>query len=151
MDRPFHFRLERVRSLRERAEDQAREELASGLAHRRDGLAALQAADAAARDALDLTRGALRSGSTGADLLAAQAFAERTRSSRESAALDLDRRDAEVDARRAALLAAASEREVLDRLKRRARASHEAESARRAQGVLDEIALTIHRRAQAAA
>lgn len=151
MDRPFHFRLERVRSLRERAEDQAREELASGLAHRRDGAAALQAADSAVRDALDLTRDALRSGATGIALRGAQAFVERTRSTRESAALDLDRRDAEVDARRAALLAAASEREILDRLKRRARAIHEAASARHAQGVLDEIALSVHRRARAAA
>jgi flagellar FliJ protein len=56
-----------------------------------------------------------------------------------------------VDARRVALVAAAREREVLDRLERRARARHEAESARLEQGRLDEIALAVHRRAQVAA
>ncbi len=151
MDRPFTFRLERVRSLRERAEDQAREELAKGLAHRHDGLALLQAADRAAAGALDATRGTRLAGATGADLGAAHAWADRARRSRDAAALDLDRRDAEVDARRTALVAAAREREVLDRLERRARARHDAERARAEQGTLDEIALAVHRRAQAAA
>jgi flagellar protein FliJ len=151
MDRPFTFRLERVRSLRERAEDQAREELARGLAHRHAGAEQLQAADRAACAAHDLTRGTLRAHATGADLLAVQAFVERTQRSRQAAALDLDRRDAEVEARRATLLAAAREREVLERLQRQARARHDAENARLAQGALDEIALSVHRRAQVAA
>jgi flagellar protein FliJ len=150
-DRPFTFRLERVRSLRERAEDQAREELARGLAHRLDGASALQAADAAADAAHDLTRGTLRAGAVGADLVAMHAFVEHTQRSRQTAALDLDRRDADVEARRVALVAAAREREVLDRLERRARARHEAENARLEQVVLDEIGLAVHRRGQVAA
>ncbi len=44
VETPFTFRLERVRSLRERAEDQAREELARELAHRARGEAILREA-----------------------------------------------------------------------------------------------------------
>src|SRR5215211_5590295 len=43
---PFTFRLERVRALRERAEEQAKEEYAASLAHRLDGVALLRAAAA---------------------------------------------------------------------------------------------------------
>lgn len=151
MSRPFAFRLERVRSLRERAEDQAREELARGLADRREGEAALQAADHAAGAADETTRSVLRTGASAADLLAAHAFAERTKSRRHAAVADLQAREAEVASRRAALVEAAREREVLDRLERRARSRHDAEHARVEQGTLDEIALAVHRRAKAAA
>ncbi len=44
MTRPFQFRLERVRALRERVEEQAREELASSLSVRMKGEAMLRAA-----------------------------------------------------------------------------------------------------------
>ena len=151
MSRPFTFRLERVQSLRERAEDQAREELARGLARRVEGAEQQQAADHAAGAAHELTRGALRAGTTGADLLAVQAFVERMQRSRHAAALELSGRDVEVEGHRVALVAAAREREVLDRLERRARSHHEAESARLEQGTLDEIALAVHRRARVAA
>ena len=49
-------------------------------------------------------------------------------------------------ARRAALAEAAREREVIEQLKRRRRADHDAEVLRLAQISLDEIALTVHRR-----
>lgn len=150
-DRPFTFRLERVRSLRERAEDQAREELARGLAHRLEGERHLQAADQAVIDARDVSLGTLRGGAQAADLVAAHAFLEHTHRSRQSAALDLDRRDADVQARREALVVAAREREVLERLERTARARHDAENARLEQVVLDEIGLAVHRRGQVAA
>src|SRR3954462_7252979 len=42
--RPFNFRLERVRALRERFEDQAREDLAASLSVRLKGEAMLRAA-----------------------------------------------------------------------------------------------------------
>jgi flagellar FliJ protein len=151
VSRPFAFRLEKVRSLRERAEDQAREELAQGLAHHRAGVAQLQAADHAAGAAHEATRDTLRTGATAADLLAAHTFAERTQTQRRTAVVDLQARDAEVAARRAALVAAAREREVLERLQRRARSRHDAEHARIEQGNIDEIALAVHRRAQVAA
>ena len=152
MENPsFTFRLERVRSLRERAEEQAREELARGLTHRLQGEALLQQAAGAARAAREATLGTAMRGASGHDLIAAQAFSERREAERQAAALDLSRREAEVDARRTALTAAAREREVIERLERRARAEHQAECARREQIALDEIALTVHRRGKLAA
>jgi flagellar FliJ protein len=143
----FNFRLERVRSLRERAEDQAREELARELSHRVRGEALLReaaevvdAARASGRDAV------LREGVSGADLLAAQAWLERAERRRVDSAAELSRRDAEVAQRREALAAAAREREAIERLKRHRRADHDAEMGRRAQAALDEVALTVHRR-----
>lgn len=147
----FTFRLERVRSLRERAEEHAREELARELTHRVRGRALLmQATDAvsAARDAGRDT--VLTPGASGADLLAAQAWMERLERRRLDAAADLDRREAEVARSRAALADASREREAIERLKRKQRAAHDAEVLRQAQIALDEIALTVHRRATAA-
>ncbi len=148
----FTFRLERVRSLRERAEEQAQEHLARGLSDRLKSEALLQQAAGAARSAREATLGtALGGGATGHDLIAAQAFAERREAERQAAALDLHRRETEVAARRTALAAAAREREVIERLERRKRAEHVAECARLDQIELDEIALGVHRRGQVAA
>src|SRR4051812_7129387 len=124
--RPFQFRLERVRELREHAEDQAREELASSLAIRMKGEAMLRAAADEMGAAQDARRSATANLS-GAELLALQAYLERTERRRESAALELDRREAEVDARRAALTVRSQERQVLERLKERRHADHRAE------------------------
>ena len=119
---PFIFRLERVRSLRERAEEAAREELARELAHRirgeamlREAAHAASAARAAGRDTV------LAAGTSGSDLLAAQAWIERSERRRLDAAAELGRRDAEVERSRAALAEAAREREAIERLKRRRR------------------------------
>jgi flagellar FliJ protein len=147
---PFQFRLERVRSLRERAEEQAKEELAAGLAHRRRGEVLLQQATYQAGQARTLARNTVLAGASAADLLATQAWIERAEREREAAALDLDRRDAEVDARRTVLARAAGDHEVVQRLRTRARAEHDALHARLEQANLDEIALTMHRRAAAA-
>jgi flagellar protein FliJ len=147
----FTFRLERVRSLRERAEEQAREELARGLSHRMRGEALLHEAQAATQAAREHTRGAAGQGATASDLMAAQVYLERKERDGHAAELDLDRRDAEVEARRVALAAAAQEREVIERLKRRRQSEHAAETARVEQGELDEIALSVHRRGQVAA
>jgi flagellar protein FliJ len=148
----FTFRLERVRSLRERAEEHAREELARELQLRLRGEALLREATHAVSAARDTGRGAFqRFGATGADLIAAQAFMERTERDRREAALDLDRQDAEVEARRQALTEAAREREAIDRLKERRKADHEREVARREQVALDEVALAVHRRGKVAA
>jgi flagellar protein FliJ len=142
----FVFRLERIRSLRERAEVRAREELAHELRLRLRGeamlLEATQAAAAATRTGRDVTL----SRTSGMDLIAAQAYIERAERERREAALDLDRQDAEVEARRAQLQDAARDRKVMDKLEERQRADHQAEWARRSQGALDEVALTMHRR-----
>jgi flagellar FliJ protein len=149
----FTFRLERVRSLRERAEDAAREELARELTHRLRGEALLHEATQVASEARQAGLGTATrpGGASGADLLAAQAWIERSERTRREAALDLDRRDAEVDARREALAHAARERQVIEKLKTRRRADHEREWARRAQIDLDEVALGVHRRRRVAA
>jgi flagellar FliJ protein len=151
VQQPFTFRLERVRSLRERAEEQAREELARGLGVRLRSEALLEQAAAAAAAAREASIDTRLRGATARDLIAAQAFIERKELDRQAAALDLDRQDAEVEARRTALAAAARDREVIERLERRKRAEHAAESARIEQIELDEIALAVHRRGRVAA
>jgi flagellar FliJ protein len=147
----FTFRLERIRSLRERAEERAREDLAHELRLRLRGEAMLLEATQAASAATQTGRDAVTSRTSGLDLIAAQAYIERAERERREAALDLDRQDAEVEARRALLQTAARERQVMDKLKQRQRADHEREWARRAQGALDEVALSVHRRGQVAA
>jgi flagellar FliJ protein len=146
----FNFRLERVRALREREEEHAREELASSLAVRMKGEAMLRAAQEDVDGAQQVRRQSSTAALSGAELLALQAYLERAERVQESAALELDRREAEVDARRAALATRAQERQVLERLKDRRRADHNREHDRREGVLLDEMALAAHRRAGAA-
>ncbi len=148
--RPFNFRLERVRALRESFEDQAREDLAASLSVRLKGEAMLLAASESFDEAQDTRRQTAALEMTGQDLLATQAYIERTSRARMAAELELGRREAEVDARRTALLAAARERQVLERLKERRKADHRAESERVEGALLDEMAISSHRRAGAA-
>jgi flagellar FliJ protein len=147
----FRFGLERVKGLREQAEDSAREELARELALRMRGEAILRQAAAAAAAAREAGRESAVRGASGADLLAAQQWMEVADRRRREAALDLDRQDAEVDARRAALVEASREREVITRLEARRRDEHRREVDRLAQIELDEVALTVHRRGGVAA
>jgi flagellar FliJ protein len=140
------FRLERVRSLRERAEERAKEELAAGLAHHRRGEALLDEATRVAGAARSAAHEAVLGGASGADLRAAQAWADRAERARQSAALDLDRREAEVDARRVVLARAARDHEVIERLKARRLDEHRRADAGRQQAALDEVALAAHRR-----
>jgi len=148
----FTFSLERVRSMRERAEDQAREALAQQLTAERESEELVQAAAAAAGAAREAGLGTvMRGGATGTDLIAAQVWIERSERTVREAALERDARSAEVEIRRSALAVAARDREAIERLKERRRADHEAEWARRAQGALDEIALAVHRRRTRAA
>jgi flagellar protein FliJ len=147
----FTFRLERVKSLRERAEERAQEDLANELRLRMRGEAMLMAATDAASAAVETARTVTHARPSAGDLIAAQAYIERAQRSRHEAALDLDRRDAEVAARRSALQTAARDRQVMDKLEERQRADHQREWARRAQVDLDEIALGVHRRGVQAA
>jgi flagellar FliJ protein len=151
VNRPsFTFKLERVRALREQTEERRKEELAASLAHRIKGEAMLTAASQNVEVARRTQRETATAAVSGHDLLAAQAYLERVERERESASLALDRTDAEVDARRSLLQAAARERQVLEKLKERKRAEHKAEADRREGAALDEMALTIHRRGRAA-
>jgi flagellar export protein FliJ len=99
--RPFNFRLERVRSVREAAEEQAREDLAASLALRLRGEGMLKAAEAELAAARETRRSAGSHMSvSGVDLVQAQAYLEHAERRREARMLDLDRCDAEVETRR---------------------------------------------------
>src|SRR5687768_4773388 len=100
MSRKFAFRLERVRALRERAEDTAKEELAGAMTERERWAARLADAGSRLDGARSAQLGATSGGMSAAHLLAHQAFLERAEREKETAELDLDRQDAEVDARR---------------------------------------------------
>ena len=148
----FTFRLERVRTIRERAEARAREALTFELRNRAEGEALLRDATDAVSAARDQGRTTVTSGRISAsDFISAQAFLERTERLRAEASIELSRREAEVEARREALTAAARDRQAIDKLKERRKAEHEAEWARRSQNTLDELALAVHRRGGAAA
>jgi flagellar protein FliJ len=146
----FTFRLERVRTIRERAEERAREALSNELRNRADGEQQLR------QDALGVAREQGRSSvATGrvvraVDLIAQQTYLERAEQVRVEAALELDRRDAEVAVKRAHLADAARDRQAIDKLKERQKAEHDAEWARKSQNTLDELALAVHRRGVAA-
>jgi flagellar protein FliJ len=145
--RPFNFRLERVRSVRERAEEQAREDLAASLALRLRGEGMLRAAEAELESARDARRSTgTHAAVTGTDLLAAQAYVEHAERLRQARMLDLDRCDAEVETRREALIEAARKREALERLKEKQRQEHAVEAERVAGAALDEMSLNMHRR-----
>lgn len=146
MNRPFQFRLERVRALRERAEDSAKEELAASLSHRLRGEALLRAAAERVDGALSAHRHAAGVSVSGAQLIATQTYLERAERARVAAAEDLHRREADVEARRGALIEAARERQALERLKERRRADHVAAAGRADGQALDEMALAMHRR-----
>ena len=144
----FTFRLERVRSLRVRAEDQAKEEYAASLAHRLEGEALLRSA-AATRDRARSEARTVGAGASGTDLLASQAWLERLELARQAAELELDRRGAEVEARHVALVNAARERHALERLAEKRRAEHALDMNRREAYELDELAAAGHRRRNA--
>lgn len=147
---PFKFRLERVRALRESVEDQAKEELAASLSVRMKGEAMLEAASESFAQAKATRRGATEIAASGDQLVAAQAYLERTEQARLAAELELGRREAEVDQRRIALQSAARERQVLERLKDRRKADHIRELDRREGVLLDEMAIVGHRRRERA-
>ena len=143
---PFRFGLERVRELRAHAEDRAREEFAASLTRREHDAAALAAASELVRQAREARRDGSGAPLSGQDLIAHQLWLERVESDRRQAELDLARREAEIESRRQALDAAQQRREVIERLRERHRAEHQAADARRTGAALDEMALSIHRR-----
>jgi len=150
----FDFGLERVRKVRAHAEDCAKEALAASLAQRLRGEAVLRSVD----EQLRAAHGAHADAVTGAEVTVdaimlrhRQAYLERLERTKLVAALELDRADAEVDARRQVLTGASRKREVLDRLHDRQAAAHAQEFARHQGALLDEIALQAHVRNRMAA
>ena len=149
----FTFRLERVRTLRERAEEQARESLTQEIRHRDEGLTLLDEARANVRAARDMNRNAMAAGglTSAVNLRAIQSYVERTEQLQNGAALELSRREAEVAVKREHLAAAARDRQAIDKLKERQEAEHNADWSRKIQNTLDELALAVHRRGAATA
>ncbi len=141
---PYRFRLERVRALRERHEEQAKQELATAMARRHQ--CEQRVDDAAQR--IEIAREAqTQVGSfSPEDLLARQAYLERVEHLHESGLESLRRHEDDVAGRREALTEAAQARQVLERLKAKGLAQHQREQARLETVALDEIAINGHRR-----
>jgi flagellar export protein FliJ len=137
----FRFRLERVRVLRERKEQQARQELAQAIASRANTAAELRAAEAHLEQAhSDHRARAIEVQTLNADeLIARQAFLERIEAQRGAHAQELQRREAIVAERDVKLTVASSEHEMLKRLSERRRGEHERAASSREQGALDEM------------
>ncbi len=145
----FRFRLERVRALRERREDLARQALAKAIVERsssQDRLSTIEAHLERARSEQRLTGAATVSA---AELQARQTFVEHVESQRLAGARELARHEHLVADRDADLGRAAREREMLERLKERHRAEHRRAVQRVEGNALDEIAIDRFRRSAA--
>ena len=142
----FRFSLERVRALRERTEDEAKEALAGAMQDQlRSERGVREAAEAVAR-----ARDAHRDGSSGpvdvTRLIAQQAYLERSERAQLTSQEMLERSEAKVARRREVLTEAARDRQALEKLKEQRRFDHERELARQETITLDEIALNGFRR-----
>lgn len=144
-----------MRWLRQQTERRAQEELAASLGRHREGEISLLEVDASIERAHESERAAaaapgeelLRSGD---ELVAMEAYLVRLAGTRAAAARTLAERESEVDARRRSLIAAARERQALDRLRGRRLGEHRLAAARAEGAQLDELALAAHRRGRAA-
>jgi flagellar FliJ protein len=147
----FRFRLERVRALRERREDLARQELAKAVSRLTGSRSRLDAVDADLERVLAEQRVATSAASTveAAELRARQAVVERIEAQRVTDARELRQREADVAERDSELGQAAREHRMLERLKERQHAEHDREAGRRESIVLDEIAIDRFRRSAA--
>ena len=83
---------------------------------------------------------------TAGDLMARQAYLERSEEAHLATRRDLHRQELELNRRRDALTVAAMERQALERLKESRRVDHEREVARREGLLLDEMAINGFRR-----
>jgi flagellar FliJ protein len=138
----FRFRLERVRAVRERAETLAKQDLAQAISRRSSTEEELKATEADIAQAhveqrsVAATSGPISAG----ELQVRQSFLERIEAQRNGHARELAQREAEVAESDAKLTAAASEHEMLNRLRDRHRGEHDREAARVERNSLDEIA-----------
>jgi flagellar FliJ protein len=141
MSPSFRFRLERVRAVRERKEKLAQQELAHSISQLSDRQQGLRSADAVVEHAHAAQRRAAVGGSApAADLLARQVFLERVEAERARRRIALQRSEAEVADRNAKLTAAASDHEMLIRLRERRATEHQRELARHESNAQDELA-----------
>jgi flagellar FliJ protein len=146
MNGQFRFRLERVRALRERAEDEAKEAFAGAML---DRLRSEQEMEDAAKRVADARAAQLDAASapvSATELMARQAYLERSERAHQASQEDLNRRDQALEQRREELTEAARERQALERLKENRRLEFVAEQERIEAANLDEIALNGFRR-----
>ena len=143
---PFRFRLERVRELRERREDEAKRALAAAMADHFRAEEEVRAAEGRIESARAAQLDATLAPHGGADLVARQAYLERTETAAELTQNDFQTTEAAVEDRRDALTQAARDRQALERLKERRHAEHAREAARVESVALDEIAINSFRR-----
>jgi flagellar protein FliJ len=142
----FRFRLERVRALRERAEDEAKEAFAGAML---DRLRSEQEMDEAARrvqQAREAQLDATAAPISAIDLMARQAYLERSERAHQVSQADLNRRDQALEERREEMTEAARDRQALERLKENRRIEFQREQQRIEAADLDEIALNGFRR-----
>lgn len=143
-----------MRWLRQQTERSAQEELATSIGRRLSSERSLQEIDATIEGAQESERSAARDGGaqarSGEELLAMDAYLERLAGTRAAAARNLAESEGEVADRRGTLVAAARERQALDRLRDRRLAEHRQEATRAEGGQLDELALAAHRRGSSA-
>ncbi len=143
----FEFRLERVRALRERSQKLAERELALAIGGRCRSEQELHAADEHLVRAQSEQREAASATTLDAgDMRARQAYLERVEAQRGQRKRELELSSEEVARRDAQLTAAATEHQMLKRLRERDRSAHDRDAARREQVALDEIAAVRFRR-----
>lgn len=130
--------------MRERREKLAQRALALAISRRSSREADLLASDAHLEHARAEQRIAVdaQEAVSATDLLARQVFLERIEAQRRLHARQLEQCEVEVADRDAELATAASEHEMLNRLRERRRGEHDREADRRERNALDEIAAT---------
>ena len=142
----FRFRLERVRALRERAEDEAKEAFAGAMMDRVRSEQEMEDAAQRVAQAREAQLDATAAPMSAVDLMARQAYLERSERAHQASRDDLNRRDQAVEERREELTEAARDRQALERLKENRRIEFVREQARIEAADLDEIALNGFRR-----
>src|ERR1700754_1184692 len=118
----FRFRLERVRALRERAEDEAKEAFAGAMMERVRSEQEMEDAAQRVADAREAQLDATAAPVSATELMARQAYLERSERAHEASKEDLSRREQMAEQRREELTEAARERQALERLKENRRA-----------------------------
>jgi len=128
--------------VRERKEMLAQQELAKSISRMSSTQAQLASTEDDLQQALQEQRSVASEAGTidATELQARQAFLERVETRRALHAQDLSQSEAEVADRNAKLLTAASEHEMLNRLRDRRRGEHDQELARTEGKLLDEMA-----------
>ena len=142
----FRFRLERVRALRERAEDEAKEAFAGAMLDRNRSEQEMDEAAKRVANAIEAQLDAAATPVSATDLMARQAYLERSERAHQASQDDLHRREQSVEQRRDELTEAARDRQAMDRLKEHRRIEFQREQDRLEAVALDEIALNGFRR-----